>query len=60
MWKMDPMSGCDIRVYITAQRQYTAVQKMRTPLKQLFLHYNLGSYEIIFFHVKNKQTNSEV
>ena len=28
-------------VYITAQRQYTAVQKMRTPLKKLFLHYNL-------------------
>ena len=34
MWKMDPMSGFYIRrVYITAQRQYTAVQKMRTPLK---------------------------
>ena len=28
MWKMDPISGCDIRcVYFTAQRQYTAVQK---------------------------------
>ena len=26
-------------VYTTAQRQYTAVQKMRTPLKQLSLHY---------------------
>ena len=34
MWKMDPMSGFDMRrVYITAQRQYTAVEKMHTPLK---------------------------
>ena len=29
-------------VYITAQRQYTAVQKMCTPPKKLSLHYNLG------------------
>ena len=28
-------------VYITAQRQYTAVHKMRTPLKLHSLHYNL-------------------
>jgi len=28
-------------VYITAQRQYTAVQKMRTALKSLSLYYNL-------------------
>ena len=36
MWKMDPdpMYGFDISlVYITAQRQHTAVEKMRTPLK---------------------------
>ena len=37
---MNPMSGCDIRrVYITAQRQYTAVQKMRKSLKKLSMHY---------------------
>ena len=37
MWKMDPISGCDIRrcVYITAQRQYIAVQKIHAPLKYL-------------------------
>ena len=44
MWKMDPMPGCKLWhpscVYITAQRQYTAVLKMRTPLKKLCLHYN--------------------
>ena len=28
-------------VYITAQRQCTKVQKMRTPLKKLSLHYYL-------------------
>ena len=27
-------------VYFTAKRQYTVVQKMRTPLKELSLHYN--------------------
>ena len=26
-------------VYITVQRQYAAIQNMRTPLKQLSLHY---------------------
>ena len=38
------MSGCDTAVpscvYITAQRQYTAVQKMRTPLNEISLNYN--------------------
>ena len=33
-------------VYITAKRQCTAVQKMRTLLKQLSLHYNLGKYHV--------------
>ena len=33
-----PYTSC---VYIPAQRQYTVVQKMGTPLKQLSLHYNL-------------------
>ena len=33
-----PYTSC---VYIPAQRQYTVVQKMRTPLKQFSLHYNL-------------------
>ena len=33
---MDPMTSFDIRLV-----QYTAVQKMRAPLKYLSLHYNL-------------------
>ena len=36
MWKMDPISGFDIRLVFTlprAQRQYTALQKMCTLLK---------------------------
>jgi len=35
---MDPMPGCDIRLYITAQKQCTAVQKMRTPLKSILVY----------------------
>ena len=36
------MAGFEIRLVFTLpRRQYTAVQKMRTPLKLLSLHYNL-------------------
>ena len=37
MWKMDPMSCFDIHLVFTLPRQYIAVRKMRTPLKQLSL-----------------------
>ena len=41
--------------YITTQRQYTAVQKMRTPLKKLSLHYNLGPCHLLKgVSIKNK------
>ena len=39
-------------VFITAQRQYTAVQNMRSPLKELSLHYNLASTETIVSNVR--------
>ena len=35
-------------VYITTHRQYIAIQKMRTPLKYLSMHYNLESTRIPF------------
>ena len=38
-------------VSITAQRQYTAVQKMRTPLKLLSLHYNLDPFNYPIKHL---------
>ena len=60
---MDSISGFNIRlVYITAQRQYAAVQKMRKPLKQLYklgyMHRFSSPDERIVFHLQIYGTHS--
>ena len=42
---MDPLSGCDIRLVFT---RYTAVGKMRTPLKLLSSHDNSLSHIFLY------------
>ena len=48
-------------VYFTAQRQYTSVLKMRTPLKKLSLHFNslLISVSTTFYFHSNVLNKSE-